>query len=224
MKKRKKFLLAAISIAIILLGMFAVMVYKEAQYQKRTYSVLAQLMQDKVELKDIDYNSLGKYGDSVKIFSEAYTKFNTDMKNIDSEASQYENINFFEKKYMDNPTEGKENSKHFFDLIPKLEAALTQDQEQVNISFEKIPLPQKPKDEIYKIMNDTKTKLLNETKPLEESLKTLNSKTDALYDFLISRKGKYTSEANNISFNSQQDVDKYKELVTAIKTAAQDVK
>lgn len=221
---KKKIILSVLSIIIIIIAIFLVIGYKEMQYLKRTDTALSQLMDDKINLKDIDYNSLGEYGDSTKAFAETYTKFDTDIKNIEAEEKKYENINVFDVKYLENPEEGKEAADHVLGIIPQLEKVSNQDLDQLNKSFQKIPLPSKEKEAMYKDMDDYKTKSLNKLKPLETGLNILKSKIDDFYDFLISRKGKYTVETNKITFDSQQDVDKSNELTTAIQTAAKNIK
>lgn len=221
---KKKLLFTGISIITILIVIGALMVHNEIQYRKRMDAALEQITNEKVEPKDINYSSLGRYGAFVKAFAESCTKLNTDMNSMKSEFDKYENNISIDNKYIENPVEGKQSLKQFSDMCLKFKDLLNQDLAQLMASLEKVPLSSKEKEEMKKRENDENAKFLNEDKQLFTSIEAFNSKVDSLYDFLISKKGKYTVEGNKVIFNSQQDVDKYNELIKVINTAEHDNK
>ncbi|WP_238885075.1 hypothetical protein [Clostridium sp. YIM B02551] len=118
-----------------------------------------------------------------------------------------------------NPVEGKKYIQDIIDTNLKYEKSVDQDIELLNNSVEKSPFSSRDKDQIRKIIDGLDKSTIKDAKSTLTSINTFYSKVQSIYDYLDSIKGRYTFEDNTIVFNSQQDMDKYDELIKEMKAS-----
>lgn len=214
--KKKQILISFLVIVIAIVAVIGNLIYRDIKLQQKVDSILNQVMEEKIQPKDIDYNSLGKYGEFTKEFGELYVKFQDDKKKIEAGIEEHKNDNVLDKKYLEDPVAAKKRSKEFLDVFINLDKTLKQDLELLKQCMIKAPASSEEKQEVIKMIDESNEQLSNETKKTLELITAFSSKCNELYDFLISIKGKYVFEGNNVIFDTQKDLDKYNELINAI--------
>gem|GEM_PF-4460334 len=188
------------------------------------YNSLGQIIQQSVDPKNLDYNSMGKYGAFVKSFGDSFTKLKTDTDKLNTEVEDFRQTDALDNKIIDNPIEGKQNVKNISDVIINTENLISDDIEQLKRGYKDIKLTSNEKQRTNEAIKELENTYLIRKKQLNEGIETFNSKANALYDFLISRKGSYTREDGKINFTTQQDIDKCNQLASAAQSALENVK
>jgi hypothetical protein len=214
--KKKRILKGVLIVILLLAAFFAKAVYDEVKRQQRTGAILNDITSKKVELKDIDYSSLGKYGTFVKEFGEYYIKLDSDKNNFEAEINKFENYDIIDLKYIKDPEEGKKQVKQYADTYSKMDILLNEDFDNLQKVFESAPIPSKQKEEIKKKFTEDVPKILNEYKSLSNNVQATKTASETLFDFLISIKGKYTIEKDEIIFDYEKDLEKFRELEKAV--------
>ncbi|MDD7793077.1 hypothetical protein [Clostridium sp. 'White wine YQ'] len=218
-KKVKRILLIVLAVVIIIIGIFGVMVYKEIQTRNRVSAALEKVVAGDLKPQDIDYKSLGKYGDFTRDISNAFVKYKTDSDEVINAYNKFNPSDIFSEKYMMNPVGGKKYVQDIVDTNLKYEKSVDQDTELLNNSVDKSPFSSKDKDQLRELVNKLDENTIKDAKATITSVNTFYSKVESIYDFLDSIKGRYTYKDNTIVFDSQQDMDKYDELIKELKTS-----
>ncbi|MBL4932253.1 hypothetical protein [Clostridium paridis] len=218
-KKVKRILLIVLIVVIVIIGILGVMVYKEIQTQNRVSAAIEKVIDGDLKPQDIDYKSLGKYGNFTRDISNAVIKYKTDSDEVINAYKKFNPSDIFSEKYMMNPVEGKKYIQDIIDTNLKYEKSVDQDTELLNNSVEKSPFSSRDKDQIRKIIDGLDKSTIKDAKSTLTSINTFYSKVQSIYDYLDSIKGRYTFEDNTIVFNSQQDMDKYDELIKEMKAS-----
>jgi hypothetical protein len=214
--KKKRVLIVILFLILLAIAAFGKAVYDDIKSQQRADAVIDGIIENKVEIKDIDYKSLGKYGAFVKEFCEFYRKLDSDVNNVNSELGKYDNYNTLDIKYIKNPEEGKQQIQQYADTFIKTYSSLNDDIANFQNIIEKSPLSSKEKQKIMEDFKAEEGEIADEYKSLPAKMQSVKTKIETLYDFLSSIKGRYDVTQNNVIFNSQKDLDKYKELEKAV--------
>ena len=214
--KKKRVLKVIVILILLVIAAIGKAVYDDIKSEHRADAILDDIVANKVEIKDIDYNSLGKYGAFVKEFGEFYVKLDSDTNTMKSEFDKYDNYNVLDLKYIKNPEEGKKQIGQFADEFSKACTILNDDIASFDNAIEKAPLSSTEKEKIKKDFEAEESKTVDEFKSLSENVQSMKTKGQALYDFLTSIKGKYEVTNDKLIFDSQVDLDKYNELEKAV--------
>lgn len=214
LKMKKKNIIAAVIIVVILgVGLFGKAVFDEVKLRIKVNEVLTQVFEEKIKNENIDYNSMGKYGDSVKDVVSNAEKLITDVNNLEDDAKKYEVEKVMNAKYLKDPVSGKQNLQDISKSILGFEQLFNNDMEQLSDSLEKMPLSNKDKEDLRKTIENENKNLSKEIQPTVEYLKVMFTKNEALFDFLIQKRGKYSVQGDQILFNSEKDMNDFNKLV-----------
>lgn len=182
--KKKRVLIVILFLILLAIAAFGKAVYDDIKSQQRADAVIDGIIQNKVQIKDIDYKPLGKY----------------------------DNYSPLDIKYIKNPEEGKHQIQQYADIFIKSYSSMNDDIAKFQNIIEKSPLSSKEKQKIMEDFKAEESEIADEYKSLPAKMQTAKTKMETLYDFLSSIKGRYNVANNNVIFYSQKDLDKYNEL------------
>jgi len=127
--KKKQLIISFLAITITIVAIIGYLVFSDIKQQQMVDSVINQVIEGKIQPKNIDYNSLGKYAEFTKEFGELYVKIEDDKKKIEAGIEEHKNDNVLDKKYLEDPVAAKKRSKEFLDVFVNLDKILKQDLE-----------------------------------------------------------------------------------------------
>lgn len=222
--KKKNIVVAIIIVIALAVGVGGKVFADNVKQKQKTYDTLEKFFTDEIKGEDIDYKSLGKYENSVRDIVKKADKITEDTKKIEVELSQYKVQGIMDSKYLRDPEAGKKNIQEISKLGIEFEQTFQTDVKELTESIEKMPISQKEK-EILRNSYDSEIKAsMDELKSYSELIKGAFSKTEALFDYLISKKGSYSVQGGQIMFNSQKDVDGYNKLVSELNSLVNNLK
>lgn len=214
--KKKNIVVAVIIVIALAVGVGGKVFADNVKQRAKTYEVLDKFFNNEIKGEEIDYKSLGKYENTARDVVKKAEKIDEDAEKFEVALSQEKMEEVMNIKYLSDPAAGKQNIQEVSKVAVDFEKTFQDDINGLKDSIEKLPMSQKQKEELQKIHEKDTKEITEELKTNMEFIKGTFSKTEALFDYLISKKGSYSVQGGQLMFNSQKDVDGYNKLISEL--------